>query len=131
MAATPVTGLTGSITLPGHTQEFFSVSINTGADLLDVSAYGSGGWRRRAKGIKDLAGTCAAFVSKDVANSNPFDDADGTMTILFDTGCSISFTALVGNRTIVGEYQGLNIVTFSWAKDDTGDPTIAWDESGS
>ncbi len=48
------------------------------------------------------------------------------MTVLFDTGCSIAFSAIIGNINIVGEYQGLNIVTFTFSKADDVAPTIAW-----
>jgi len=142
MAQSVLTGLTGSITLPDDSastplvQYISSVSLSTGADLLDVSRFGGNGWRTRVAGIKDLAGQCVAFLSKGAAGTNPFlmntdlDGSDATisldMTILFDTGCSIIFKAVIGNVQIVGEYQGLNIVTFSFAKCDGAAPTVAW-----
>lgn len=129
MPQSVVTGLTGVITLPNSmTQYVSSVSVSTGADLLDVSRYGGNGWRTRVAGIKDLAGTCVCFMSKGAAGTSPFNlsTTAASMTILFDTGCSIAFSAVIGNTSIVGEYQGLNIVTFSFAKADDAAPTIAW-----
>lgn len=142
MPQSVISGLTGTITLPDDSagtalvQYISSVSVSTGADLLDVSRYGGAGWRTRVAGIKDLAGTCVAFLSKGAAGTNPFimnTDLSGTdvtklldMTITFDTGCSIGFKSVIGNVSVVGEYQGLNIVTFSFAKSDGSAPTINW-----
>jgi hypothetical protein len=109
-------------------QEIASVSISTGAELLDVSRYGGNGWRTRIAGLKDLGGSCVAFLSKGATGTSPFNlsTTGASMTILFDTGCSIVFNAIIGNTQIVGEYQGLNIVTFSFSKADDQAPTILW-----
>jgi len=129
MAQSVITGLTGTITLPNSMAQYVSsISLSTGADLLDVSRYGGNGWRTRVAGIKDLAGQCVAFMSKGAAGTSPLNVSTtaATMTILFDTGCSIAFSAVIGNTQIVGEYQGLNIVTFSFAKADDTAPTVTW-----
>jgi hypothetical protein len=131
MAQTIVTGLTGSISLPGASaQKVASVTVTTGAELLDVSHYGGNGWRTRVQGLKDLAGSAVAFMSKGVAGTDPFSfgESSGAMTITYDTGCSIGFNAVIGNVQIVGEYQGLNIITFNWSKADDAEPTVAWAE---
>ena len=129
MAQSVITGLTGTITLPNSMAQYVaSVSLSTGADLLDVSRYGGNGWRTRVAGIKDLSGQCVAFMSKGAAGTSPLNlsTTPATMTITFDTGCSIAFSAVIGNTQIAGEYQGLNIVTFSFAKADDTAPTVTW-----
>lgn len=141
MAQSIITGLTGVITLPDDadgnplTQYVSSISLNTGAELLDVSSYGGAGYRKRVAGLKDLSGSAVCFMSKGATGTNPFNlDANAatgtetpTMTILFDTGCSISFTAIIGSVSIVGEYQGLNIVTFNFSNAADAAPTVVWD----
>lgn len=129
MAQEVITGLTGSITLPNSGDQYISsVSLNVGSELLDVSRYGGNGWRTRVAGLRDLAGSCVAFMSKGSTGTSPVDlDGDtGTMTITFDTGCYISFAAIISGVSIVGEYQGLNIVSFSFAKNDDNAPNTAW-----
>lgn len=128
MAQSIVTGLTGSVTLPNSmTQYVSSISLNTGAELLDVSSYGGAGYRKRVAGLKDLSGTAVAFMSKGAAGTSPFASTTAaSMTITFDTGCNIAFTAVIGNVSIVGEYQGLNIVTFSFSNAADTAPTVNW-----
>ena len=127
-----IVGLTGSILLPNMTgnldQWIASIDINTGAELLDVSHYGGPLYRQRVTGLKDLAGSATGFLTKGNTNSNPFiiPGTSGTMTITFDSGCTISFQAVIGNVRVVGQFAGLNIVTFSWAYDDSENPTTAW-----
>ena len=129
MANTAIVGLTGSISMPGLANQLISqVSILTGAELLDVSSYGGPGWRQRVCGIKDLSGSAVGFLSEGASGTNPFTapTTSGTMTIVFQSGCQISFNAVIGNIQIVGQYQGLNITTFNWSYDDTVAPTVSW-----
>jgi hypothetical protein len=129
MAQSVITGLTGSITLPNSMDQYVaSITLSTGADLLDVTHYGGAGWRQRVAGVKDLSGTATAFMTKGAAGTSPLNlsTTPSTMTILFDTGCSVSFEAVIGNTQIVGEYTGLNVVTFNFAKADDVAPTITW-----
>lgn len=125
-----ITGLTGSITLPSEvgTQRLNSVSINGGQALADISAYGGNGWVDRIGLIQDLSGSAAGFLVDGSSNNPGFGNltpGGSTMTILFKTGCSISFPAIIGNIRIVGSYEGLNILTFDWAK-GIGTPTVSW-----
>ncbi len=140
MAQAIITGLTGSVTLPqdqdgnGLNQYIASLTISTGSELLDISHYAGAGWRTRAAGLKDLSGQCVAFMTKGTTGTNPFNlDTDvvggsqnATMTVSFDTGCYIAFKAIIGNVQVVGEYQGLNIITFNYSKADDLSPTIVW-----
>ncbi len=129
MAQAVVTGLTGSVTLPNSlTQYVASVTVSTGSELLDVSHYGGSGWRTRAAGLKDLSGQCVAFLTKGASGTSPFNlsTTAASMTIAWDSGCYITFNAIIGNTQVVGEYQGLNIVTFSYSKADDTAPTIGW-----
>ena len=131
MSATAIDGLTGVITLPGGLIQFISsITITTGSDLLDVSHYGGLGWRSRIAGIKDLAGQCVCFMTTgNGTNSSPFgiSTVPSSMTILYATGCSITFNAIIGNTQVVGEYQGLNIVTFSYSHSGDGtDVQVSW-----
>ena len=132
MAQEVITGLTGSITLPESGDQYISsISLNVGSELLDVSHYGGAGWRTRVAGLRDLAGSCVAFMTKGASGTNPIDldGSTGTMTITFDTGCYISFDAIISGVSIVGEYAGLNIVSFSFAKNDDVAPTSEWVEA--
>ncbi len=133
MAQKTIIGLTGLVTMPGLShQECMSVTINAGAELLDVSAYGGSGWRQRVAGIKDMTGSAVAFMQEGASQTNPFGGSTtpGTMTILFDVGCTITFPAVIGNVQIQGTYQGLNLVTFNWAfSDPVSPPTVAWTSS--
>lgn len=129
MAETNIVGLTGAVVFPDVAgADLFNISITSGQELLDVSAFGNNGYRRRVAGIKDLAGSASAYLTKGAAGTNPFalTSAGGAMTITFDTGCTIGFTAVIGNVTIVGEYAGNWIVSFTWAKNDTAAPTVTW-----
>jgi hypothetical protein len=133
--ATIITGLSGSVTLPDLANiPVASITLSTGHELLDVTHYGGNGWRRRAAGIKDLSGTAVAFLAKDASGTNPFGTTStgGSMTIMFSddtTDCKVVFNAVIGNVTIAGEYAGLNIVTFSFAKNDDAAVTPTWDEA--
>lgn len=135
MAQEVLTGLTGSITFEDGSSELIqrlaSIDITTGQALFDVSAYGTGNYVERVSGIKDLAGEAVGFLVAGESGNNPFSLVDNVdnMEILFKTGCSISFPAVIGNVRIVGAFAGLNVVTFSWAKAPGADPTVAWDES--
>jgi hypothetical protein len=123
-----VTGKTGTITFPGAVNlRVYGITLSTGAELLDDSAYGGNGYRTRTKGLKDLSGSGVAFLTKD-AGSNPFTlaDATGSMTILWDTGVSVTFTAVFGNISIAGEYAGLNVVSFSFANAADTAPTVVF-----
>lgn len=129
MANTVIVGLTGSISLPGLPNQLISqVSILTGGELLDTSSYSGSGWRTRVVGIRDLSGSAVGYLSEGASGTNPFTapTTTGTMTIVFQSGCQISFQAVIGNIQLVGNYTGLNIVTFNWAYNDTVAPVTSW-----
>jgi hypothetical protein len=135
--ATIITGLSGSLTLPNDASSnaiqwpVASITLSTGHELLDVTHYGGNGWRRRVAGIKDLSGTGVAFLAKDATGTNPFNlsTTGSNMTITYASGCYVTFSAIIGNITIAGEYAGLNILTFSFAKADDAAVTPTWDQS--
>lgn len=123
----PITGKTGSITLPtGASLRVFGVSINSGSELLDVSAYGGSGYRVRAVGLADLSGTLVAHLSRDGTNPFALSAVTGNLTIAFDVGYSISFDCIFGQVGVAGEYAGDNVVTLSFANASDAAPTIQW-----
>lgn len=129
MAATIIPGASASVTVAGMTQKFFSVSLSTGKELIDVSSFGDA-WRQRIGGLKDLSGTLTGYLSRDVAATNPFVDVDNAnITITFDTGCSVAFTGVIGQRTVSADVNGAEVATWSFSKTGTTAPTILWDEA--
>lgn len=129
MAVTPIVGLTGTITLPGNMVQWVSsITLETGPALLPTSHYGGSGWVTRVCGVKDLQGTAIAIMTKGVTGSNPFAfvTTPSPMTILFDTGCLVTFDCVIGSTQVVGEYLGENIISFTFAKATDEPPTINW-----
>lgn len=133
MSQTNLHGVTGSVTIPGHASAYVSsVSVNTGQELIDASAFGGNGWRKRIGGLKDLAGTAVGFASKGAAGTNPFAEGEGEMVITYDTGCTITISkAIIGNVQVVMEYANITVFTFEWSNATDAAPTISWDESSS
>lgn len=123
----PITGKTGIITLPsGASQRVYGVSVNTGSELLDVSAYGGNGYRVRTIGLADLSGTMVAFLTRDGTNPFALSAVTGSLTIAFDTGYSITFDCIFGQVSVAGEVGGNNVVTLSFANAADAAPVIAW-----
>lgn len=106
--------------------KFFAVSVDTGKALIDVSSFGDT-WRQRIGSLKDLSGTLTGYATRDVAESDPTTDWEGKLTITFDTGCSIKFDAIFGQRTLSADVNGAQVVTISYSKTGSAEPTIAWD----
>ena len=132
MAQEIITGLTGSITLPNGMSQFVSsISLNVGAALLPVPRYGGAGWEVSVSGLKRFSGQAVAFMSKGASGANPFDISGtvGEMTIQFDDGCYISANVVLADTNIAGSYEGLNVITFSFAKTDDTEPTVGWTEA--
>jgi hypothetical protein len=125
---TVIPGASATLTVPGHTQKFFQVSLNVNKTLIPVPAYGES-WISYVAGLKDASGSLMFYVSKDGSSTNPFEDGSGTLTIQFDTGCSIAFDAITGGVSIVGDANGVNVATMSFAKQGDDDPSISWDET--
>jgi hypothetical protein len=130
MSATVINGKTGVLTLPsGVAQRVYAITINTGSELLDDSAYGGAGYRTRTVGLQDLSGSFVAFMTNGVSGSNPFalsGGTTGTLEMLYTTGCSISFTVVIGSVQVTGSYAGQNIVTVTFANAADTAPTVAW-----
>lgn len=117
----------------GYVQYFNHVTIETGQDLLDVSAFGGTGYRYRIPGIKDLTGMARGFLAKGgTVATSPF-GADsfskGMITILFDVGYSVSFLGYIGKQTITTDYEGNQVISVQWAYADTAAPAITWSGS--
>src|ERR1035437_9667771 len=139
-----ITGLTGSISQVGTGgmtfQRIHSLSLNVGQSFADISAYGGIDWISRVCLMNDLNGSGVAFVTVGSGSKSPFgylgspstaptgfSKTGSTLTINFNASCSISFMALVGNARIVGTFEGLNIVTFDWARgDEANAPLVSW-----
>ena len=146
---TVISGLTGEITLPSNSaisggstmsQRLSSVSINVGQSLADISAYGGPDWVSRIGLTNDLTGSAAGFVTGGSSDFSPFGytgnpsspptgfDKNGqTMTIVFKSGCQITFKCVIGNVRIIGSFEGLDLVTFDWARgDEATAPNVSW-----
>lgn len=126
-----ITGLNGGVLAPGGiVARFSAMRVSGGQELAEVSAYGGAGFRTRVPLLADLAGQIIAFLTKGALQDPKLAAIQNTtpsnMTLTWDTGCTLSFGAFVGGYQIVGEYKGLNIVTWDFAKGDDVAPTVAW-----
>jgi hypothetical protein len=130
MAVAVVNGGTVTVSVGTAILKIASLSVTTGQGTFDVSAFGSGSYVDRiGGGLKDLAGSCAGFVQSGDALANPFalvDNAVGTMAITYASGCTVSFSVIVGNVSVDVSRAGIGVMRFDWSKADSTDPTIAW-----
>lgn len=125
-----ITGLTGAFSGPnGVVQRFSAMRLNGGQELAEISAYGGGAFRTRVPLLADLAGQAIGFLTQGLLQDPKIAQVQtvpGAMTITFATGCTVGLNAYLGNFQIVGEYKGLNIVTYDFAKGDDAAPSVAW-----
>ena len=126
MPSTTLAGATATITIGTATMNFFAVSVNDGPDMIDVSHFGNL-YRTRILGLKDLTGTVSAYAASGAATNNPFADLGAvSMTLTCATGCTITATVVLGNRTLGFDVNGAQIVTWTFSNTGETPPAFAW-----
>ena len=130
MPVAVVNGATVTVVMGTANIKIASLSITTGQGAFDISSFGSGNYVDRiGGGLRDLAGSAAGFLQSGDPLASPFtlmDNASGTMLITFATGCTVSFTVIIGNVSVDISRAGIGVIRFEWSKGDTVDPVLAW-----
>lgn len=125
-----ITGLTGSVTLPGS-ESFLvsSVTLRTGPVLLDTTSFGQL-YRTRVAGVQDLGGSVVIFATSGTgANGSPFQLANGVpgvMTVNYSPINNITFTSVFGNVQIASQAEGLALITADFSNTGTVVPSGTW-----
>lgn len=104
------------------------VSADLGNELFDFTTFCSTGWRKRTRGMKQLIGRIAGFLSKGDPVSNPSTLFAGTgptpFVMTFDTGCTVTGDlqprnihagmAAAGASELGLDWESYGAVTFAW-----------------
>ena len=111
MATSVIKGKSGSCSLValGLAVKVASFELNTGQDLVDVSAFGNT-HHVFASCLKNLSGSVAGFLIKGTASAGAgvgATDAPASLTLTLDTGCTIAFDAILGNIKIQESVTGV------------------------
>lgn len=104
------------------------VSADLGNELFEQTTFNSSGWRARIRGLKQVVGRIAGFLSTGVTISNPMTLFSGSgptaFVMTFHTGCTAtgdlqprnhhSGMQAAGNSEMGLDFESYEDVTFAW-----------------
>jgi len=135
MAATPISGVTGSVTLPtGHSGRIRAWSATLSQSVNDATGFSQARWAVNLGGIASLSGSASGYLEYDAASTapalaistNPGPTVLGaSMNLVAGTGCSFSFTGVISSISVGQSVDGVGTVAFSFVS--SGAVTETWD----
>lgn len=137
MAATPISGTTGSVTLPsGHNARIRAWSGTLSQSINDATGFSQARWATNLGGIASLSGSASGYLEFDAATTTPglvttaqptMAVAGASMVLQAGTGCSITFTGVISSISLGQSVDGVGTVAFSFVS--SGALTETWDQS--
>jgi hypothetical protein len=137
MAATPISGVTGSVTLPsGHNGRIRAWSATLSQSINDATGFSQARWAVNLGGIASLSGSASGYLEFDNATTTPgivISTAPGptvagaAMVLTAGTGCALSFTGVISSISLGQSVDGVGTVAFSFVS--SGAVTESWDQT--
>ena len=144
MAQTFISGTDGSCSFGSgggsgenkHSCQFNTWSATATRSVHDVTKFGDTG-RRRILGLADITGSAGGFVSHSASNlaidvhsgMQGAGQANDDIALLFATGCSWTFEAIIDTMSASSTMGGDATLTFNFQLAGGAGVTEAWDES--
>jgi hypothetical protein len=139
MAATPISGVTGSVTLPtGHNARIRAWSATLSQSVNDATGFSQARWATNLGGIASLSGSASGYLEFDATTTTPgivdtgapamdVTTAAGSMILVAGTGCSLTFSGIISSISLGQSVDGVGTVAFSFVS--SGAITETWDQS--
>ncbi len=134
--AKALSGTLGSVTLPtGHNVRVRAWSAEQSQSINDVTGFTQSPWCAHLGGLKRLTGSASGFLEYDNTATAPglggttptMSIAGGAMTLQAFTGCTLTFTGIIGSIQVGQSVDGVGTAKVDFVAD--GAPIQAWDET--
>ena len=121
MAAAPLVGTSGSVTLPGVTNAALRAWSATFAQgVVDVTAFSSGGWAERVGTIRSATGAASGQMDISVVPlTNALSGTPAALSLITTGTKGYSGSAVISNFSVQQVVEGVATVSFDFISSGT------------
>lgn len=117
MAAVPLVGTTGSVTLPNSVTTVYlrAWSATSAQGVVDVTGFSSAGWAERVGTLKSLTGSASGQVdTAKIPITSALTGTPASMTLQLATSQTYTGSAVISNFTVSQVVEGVATCNFDF-----------------